>query len=48
MTEDSNFLTLIPFIEAAVDMIGPSSPTTMTSGSEIPVKKSGQHKFEKF
>lgn len=47
MTEDSSSLALIPFIKAAVDTTGPSSPTIMTSGSEAPVKKSFQHKFEK-
>lgn len=49
MTEDSNSLARIPFIKAAVGMTGPSSPTTVTSGSEVPVKKSGQHneKFKK-
>lgn len=47
MTEDPSSLALMPFIKAAVDMIGLSSPTIVTSGSEVPVKKSGQHKFEK-
>lgn len=47
MTEDPSSLALIPFIKAAVDMTGPSSPTIVTRGSEVPVKKSGQHKFEK-
>lgn len=47
MTEDSNSLALVPFVKAAVDMTSPSSHTIVTSGSEVPVKRSGQHKFEK-